>query len=77
MPKVGVWNGFLLMVYNNDHPPAHVHVKRDEWNVRVFLADLSSNVKSGNPTASELRAAEAVVAENRSKCYKAWRNRNT
>lgn len=75
MPNVDVWNGFLVMVYDNDHEPAHVHVKKNGWNSRVFLFDLSTNTKSGRPKKTEIKAAVAIVADHLPECRKAWKNR--
>lgn len=37
VPSVGVWNGYRVMVNTEDHPPAHVHVIKDDKAILIRL----------------------------------------
>jgi hypothetical protein len=41
MPTVLRADGYSFRIYNNDHPPPHVHVYKDERGCKVSLGSLT------------------------------------
>lgn len=39
MPTIDRPNGFRVLIHTNDHPPAHVHVRNADGEVRIALGD--------------------------------------
>jgi hypothetical protein len=78
MPNVLHVNGFDVMIYPNDHRPAHVHVFKNG------LVVIKLNNRRTAPSVREVygmprqdvRAALALVTENKRLLVRAWRNRD-
>ncbi|HEY1932510.1 MAG TPA: DUF4160 domain-containing protein [Acetobacteraceae bacterium] len=60
------------MIYQNDHPPAHVHVLGPGWAVVVELHTLEVRQ---NLRASEIQARQVarIIAEHQEPLLHAWR----
>lgn len=76
MPNVLSQNGFDVMIYPNDHRPAHVHVYKSG------LVVISLNNRRTAPSIREVRGmsrqdvrdALILVAENKKMLAKRWRS---
>jgi hypothetical protein len=74
MPQVVRIGKFIIVIYTNDHAPAHVHVRFDDCDVRVLLSmeTLSVDSMKGNPKNQDVRQALAAVAANLTECLAKW-----
>lgn len=72
MPTVLRIEGLRVVVYPNDHPPAHVHVIGPGWVVVVNLIDLDLREAIGCNEA-EARRVLRLVAAHRGALLEAWR----
>jgi hypothetical protein len=70
-------DGFTVLVYTRDeHPPAHVHVRKDGSDIRVLLGEASveyHSYKGARPSERARRRALEIVAENLNACWAKWR----
>jgi hypothetical protein len=64
--------GLRVVVYFNDHPPAHVHVLGPGWAVLVNLLEPSVR-EVINCGEREAREALRLVAEHGNELMEAWR----
>jgi hypothetical protein len=49
MPVVAVIDGIKIMLYNDEHPPPHFHVRYAEHDARIDIATLRiANVSLGS-----------------------------
>jgi hypothetical protein len=72
MPTVLRSGGLRVVVYPNDHSPAHVHVLGPGWAVVVYLR--GPDVREAiNCSESEARRALELVAMHRDVLMEAWR----
>jgi hypothetical protein len=72
VPTVLRIEGLRVVVYPNDHPPAHVHVIGPGWVVVVNLIDLDLREAIGCNEA-EARRVLRLVAAHRGALLEAWR----
>ncbi len=72
MPTVLRIDGLRVVVYPNDHSPAHVHVIGPGWVVVVNLAGPEAREAIGC-NEQEARRALALVADHREALMEAWR----
>ena len=73
MPTIFRVDGLRIVIYPNDHPPAHVHVIGPDWEVVVNLVGLQvREIICGGDR--EARHAFDLVQENRSVLMDAWRS---
>lgn len=72
VPTILRIDGLRVVIYPNDHPPAHVHVIGPGWVVVVDLLgpELREAIGCG---AGEARRALRLVAEHRAALLEAWR----
>jgi hypothetical protein len=73
-PQVVRVGKFIIVIYTNDHAPAHVHVRFDDCDVRVLLSMETLSVYSmkANPKKQDVRQALAAVAANLTECLAKW-----
>lgn len=71
MPTILLERGFRVVIYLNDHPPPHVHVKKAGKQARVGL--LSVELWDSDLTPGESRQAVAIVEANRDTLLASWR----
>jgi hypothetical protein len=72
MPTVLRVDGLRIVIYLNDHPPAHVHVLGPGWIVVVNL--LGPNVREAIACdARDAGRALEVVARHRDRLLAEWR----
>ncbi len=72
MPTVLRIDGLRVVIYPNDHPPAHVHVIGPGWVVVVEL--LRAEVREAiGCDEREARGALRMIVEHRDQLLAAWR----
>lgn len=75
MPTVVRTRGYHVVVYTDDHPPPHVHVRKDGADVKVLL--LADGVKLHSVkrklSAAKIREAGAICSDHLGECWKVWR----
>lgn len=75
MPTVLRHKGYHVLVYTDDHPPPHVHVRKDMASVKVLL--LKDGVKlasvKGKLSSSKVRHAGKICKDNLAQCWTVWR----
>jgi hypothetical protein len=62
-PTVLRQDGFTFAIYGNDHPPAHVHVRRAENDARIRLAPVEVLHNEGFNNR-ELNQILSIVRDN-------------
>lgn len=72
MPTVLRVNGLRVVIYPNDHLPAHVHVIGPGWIVVVELIGLTVREAIGC-SAADARSALDMVAAHRDTLMRDWR----
>jgi hypothetical protein len=72
VPSVGVWNGYRVMVNTEDHPPAHVHVIKDDKAILIRLDGCKAYRAKGKPTIVMIREADRIVSEHIAECKAEW-----
>ena len=70
-PTVLRQSGYVVVVFGNDHPPAHVHVRAAGNVARVRLQPIAL-MDSYGFTSRQLRAIMAIVEANLSVCLAKW-----
>ena len=72
MPTILRSEGLRVVIYPNDHPPAHVHVIGPDWEVVINLIGLEvREVIDGSDR--DARRALRLVSDNRVTLLNAWR----
>lgn len=77
MPTIHHQDGFRLVIYTKDHPPAHVHCRRGAAQIVLNLPTGSEGptIRNANRHVklNDLADALRIVNENRVKLWDAWR----
>jgi hypothetical protein len=76
MPTILRKNGFEVMIYTNDHHPAHVHIFKAEGEVIIFLGNAHTPPmvrENIGMNCRHERAALMLVGEHQDDFLKAWR----
>jgi len=71
MPILQRFDNTRVLMYLDDHPPPHVHVKLKDG--RDCTVDLDDLVVKGRVAEREIREALAWIATNRDCLFKEWR----
>ncbi|MBY0531777.1 MAG: DUF4160 domain-containing protein [Xanthobacteraceae bacterium] len=72
MPTVLRWGPYRAFFYSNEgNEPAHVHVRAEDMELKVWLHDLSMAANAGFP-AHEITSILAELRKNREMLLKAW-----
>jgi Domain of unknown function (DUF4160) len=76
MPTIVRKDGFNVVIYSNDHNPAHVHVKKNSGEVRIQLGneDLPPSLISieGDISAKDVVKALNLVNEHQVMLLTKW-----
>jgi hypothetical protein len=72
MPTVLRVDGLRVVIYPNDHPPAHVHVLGPGWVVVIDLIELDIREAIGCDER-EARRVLRLVADQQEALMDAWR----
>lgn len=70
-PTVLNQDGYQVMIYLNDHTPAHVHVYKAENEARVQLDPVEIMDSEGFNTR-ELKAVRKLISENQEYLLEKW-----
>lgn len=70
-PTVVRKDGYAVVIFPNDHPPAHVHVSSSENTARVQLEPVKL-MDSYGYTTREQRAIMKLVEDNLEACLAKW-----
>lgn len=75
MPTVIEVDGYKVLVYTNDHAPAHVHVRKNDAQLRVLIGDAAIlwDVTCGSPNSKTVARMVELVAEHLDACNALWR----
>jgi hypothetical protein len=76
MGTIRTIGAFRVFFYSNEHEPAHVHIERDEGEVKIVLFgpnDKPKLIEAFNMKKPDIRSAMDIVAENRDEFLEAWR----
>lgn len=71
MPTVLRVKGYRFIIFTNDHPPAHVHVKQAEGGAKLDL-DPVQIVEYFELNQRQLREILEIVEENRELLLEKW-----
>ena len=74
MPTVLDINGYKVVIYTDDHTPAHVHVRKSggEVRIRIKCEPVELLRVQGPISDREIRTAFEIVGENREMLLKKW-----
>ena len=72
MPTVLRIGGLRVVIYPNDHPPAHVHVLGPGWLVVINLSGPKVR-ETINCSEREARSALRLIADHQAELMDAWR----
>jgi len=72
MPTILRLDGLRVVIYPNDHPPAHVHVIGPRWEVAIDLVNFDLRETIGC-REHEARRVLRLVAGHREELLTAWR----
>jgi len=72
MPTIIRQDGFEVMIFTNDHRPAHVHVFRAEEEVVLTLVPVGIR-EDLRMSKRNVRKAIAIVSNNLGLLLRAWR----
>jgi len=70
-PVIKTIRGYAIIVYPNDHLPAHVHAEKANKVARVTLAPVQVLDWYGY-SERELREIVDIVRENKGHCWAIW-----
>ena len=69
-------SGFRIVIYSNDHDPAHVHVvkgkSKGSGHAKFNIASGVELVEAVNLNASEIRKAGRIVRDNQQLLLEKW-----
>lgn len=80
MVTIARLRGMDLLIYSNDHDPAHAHVRKGgEWMLKVKLGEAGNPSTIDEDTYSDLvsvkwrKLALKLVEDNLDDCWDAWK----
>ena len=72
MPTLATVAGMAILIYYDDHEPAHFHVIAADFTARIALADLSVIDAEGRMRAADLRRLRAWAAAHQAQLWDSW-----
>ena len=72
MPTVVRQAGFRIVIYPNDHEPAHVHVLKSGSEVKINALTLSLMSVNGDISNRDIRKAMEMVAQHQQLIIHQW-----
>jgi hypothetical protein len=70
VPTIAIVDGVVLMMYVNDHPPAHIHAKLAEHRCKISI--VSGEVISGTLPSSKLKIVQSWLETHPEETTFAW-----
>jgi hypothetical protein len=71
MPTILNENGFRFYFYSHEHDPAHIHVIKDNYKVKINLLDMSLMDNKGMKP-KDLKEVIEIVVINRELFLEKW-----
>ena len=65
-------SGFRIVIFANDHKPAHVHAVKDNGQAKINIAAGVDLVSAYGLEKTEVRKAVAIVEQNRELLLERW-----
>ena len=72
MPEIFREQGFKVVIYFDDHVPAHVHIFKGSAQLRVQIKDASLLAVKGDISSKEIKKALKLVKANQAMLLKIW-----
>ena len=73
MPEIFREQGFKVVIYFEDHSPAHVHVYRGDMAIRIQIEDDCTILTAeGRISRKELKKAVKLVKSHQTELLKIW-----
>ena len=73
MPTALEMDGFRIVIYTNDHAPAHVHVVRGDGEAKINIAsERVALVSAYGLKKTDIKRAVRIVSENRELLLQKW-----
>ena len=73
MPKVVEEAGYQIVVYSNDHAPAHLHAIKDGKSAKFTLTPVDLIENSGF-SEKMIREAIEIIRRYNGHCWKVWKD---
>jgi Domain of unknown function (DUF4160) len=73
MPTIINKNGFKIVIWPNDHLPPHVHVFRNNAEVKISLIEPSVFNVEGKIINKDLAKALSLVIEHQAELLEKWK----
>jgi Domain of unknown function (DUF4160) len=70
-PTIFIENSYRVMIFPNDHPPAHVHVLKGEKRASFYLTPVSLRENDGFSPA-EIRDIVELIRHHKGHCWRMW-----
>jgi hypothetical protein len=71
MPTILNTKGFKFIIFTDDHPPPHIHVKQAEGGTKIRLEPVEI-IAYWSLTPRQLRAIMTITRENRDYFLSKW-----
>ena len=72
-PSIDEFAGFVIRIHSHDHGPPHVHVRKGNAELRIYLDDEHSPESVfGHMKLADARVAVRIVAKRRLIYLKQW-----
>ncbi len=71
MPTLVFERGFKIIIYYNDHEPAHVHVKKAGFEARIQLEPIQT-IENYGFNQSDLKIALELVLKHQASLINTW-----
>ena len=72
MPEIFREQGFKVVIFYDDHEPAHVHVFKGSGQLRVQIKDASLLSVKGDISNKEIKKALKLIEANQATLLKIW-----
>ena len=69
MPTISMFYGIIITMNYNDHNPAHIHARYQEYNVSM---DLDGNIIQGSIPRKQLRLIQAWIEYRKDEIEANW-----
>jgi len=71
MPKISGFDGILIRMFYNDHPPPHFHARSGEFEATINIE--TGEVKEGQLPTVDLRRVREWAKINKAELTENWR----
>jgi hypothetical protein len=74
MPTIAVVDGILILLYFNDHPPAHFHAQGADFHARIRIDDGGVLEVDGRMSSRHRRLLREWTMARRTELMENWAN---